>query len=361
MKKTILYLVPILIFWGCVRNFNILGLPDQNTRQIDIPIESDYTPKVEKCIWRANKLAAYTIAFDDARPSHFQVSGPELSKRNMCGTFYIHTKAVVDWQDWQGLADMGHEIGSHTWSHPKMNELPELLQREELARAISDIRGHLRGAPQVPSFAYPYGLFNDQLRQVVRDYHMSARGGGGLNSFGLSDDELTAVKGIGVYPPYDMASIAGWVKKAMGQFAWIIVYFHTVSTSGDSNDTTIPLNLFLQHIDYVAGLRDSLWIATQGEVVNYIKLRRTAETVVELEKTSALRATLRNMPDGLPNSSSMTVKLWLPRNWLNETVIVEDGTSGRVVKISPAEASLLIDVPIMSNIKLSAEARTQVQ
>ncbi|MEL7116703.1 MAG: polysaccharide deacetylase family protein, partial [Pseudomonadota bacterium] len=43
----------------------------------------------------------------------------ELKKRRLRATFYLIGKSVVTWPDIvRRIADEGHEIGNHSWSHP---------------------------------------------------------------------------------------------------------------------------------------------------------------------------------------------------------------------------------------------------
>lgn len=311
----------LLLVLGCERNLEITRSTDDVLLEPNVEFEPGFVPAVEKCHWFDDKTAAYTVSFDDARATHYQVSGPILKQRNICGTFFINTREIVDWSGWQQLADMGHEIGSHSYSHPKMTELTEAQQRTELERAISDIRTHLRGSPPVYSFCYPYGLFNDQLRRVVMDYHITARGGGEVNPNNLSDFELTLVHGTGVYPPFDMAMIAGWVDKAIAKKAWINVYFHAVSAKGDSNETTMPVRYFIEHLDYVERVREKLWIATQGEVAHYIRLHREAKVRVETLDQIGFKISLYNLPDNIPETTQLTFKMTTPVPWRKHKII----------------------------------------
>ena len=39
--------------------------------------------------WKDDRTAAFLLMFDDSWPSHWQVAGPELARREMTATFYI--------------------------------------------------------------------------------------------------------------------------------------------------------------------------------------------------------------------------------------------------------------------------------
>lgn len=350
----LLLISTLVILIGCDRHLGVVA-PEEKPPVVErIAIEAGYTPQAEKCLWYDDRPAAYTIAFDDARSTHYTVSGPALAERKMRGTFFIHTQYITDWTGWQSLVDSGHEIGSHTWSHPKMTEVSEAQQRDDLARAIADIQSHLRGVGRVPSFAYPYGLFNDQVRRVVRQFHASARGGGGLNRPDLSDDELTAVRGVGVYPPFDMPAIAGQVEQAIDQHAWVMVYFHSVSASNDSDYTTIPVERYLEHLDYVKGRSDSLWIAPMGEVTSYLRLRRDAAVRVAQDDSSQLVLTLENLQGEYAGLTPLSVRLNLPAAWNGKQLVIRDEGGAAAAWRSLSPGSVLVQIPHAGQVRIAA-------
>jgi len=227
--------------------------------------------------WKNNKKAAYTIAFDDSRPSHYQVALPELLKRGINGTFYLNTKVIRRWVPWRYMAETGQEIGSHTWSHLRCNQLSEAMFRMELARAIRDLELHIPDVSPVRSFSFQFAAFNDMTQRVVQEYHLSARCGGGINSNAITEEELNNLKGISVCPPYDIDKMNSYVDTTIDSGGWLILFFHTVSAKEESNTDKIPLSLFKKHLDYVCSLRDSLWIAPQGDVAEFIQAREPAK------------------------------------------------------------------------------------
>lgn len=352
-RKSPLFLASVfLLAVSCSRDSNGVG-PGTDSGE-SVPIEEGYLPIIEKCLWSGNKPAAYTVSFDDSRPSHYQLAGPALTERGMKGTFFINTRNIGDnWSGWIELATQGHELASHTYSHPKLTELTEEQQRAELERAIDDIRGHIPGLKSVVSFAYPYGLYNDQIRHLVREYHMAARGGWGLNAATLSDEELTLVHGTGVYPPYDMAVIAAAVDKAVREKAWIMVYFHSVSASGDSTNEIIPLPRYLRHLDDVKGRSDSLWIATMGEVAGYMRLRRDAAVQIHQTGRETLDIALANLQGFYADFVPLTIRLKLPQNWSGLEIVAVCGESRPPIRRESADV-IYIDVPVSEKILLTA-------
>jgi len=311
----------VVILSGCHREKTPLDSWFGISEDSLIPINRDYVAQAQICTWKDDKAAAYTIAFDDARPSHFQISGPELTARGMVGTFNVHTKGVEKWKSWQALFDKGHEIASHTRSHTDLTQLSESDLRQELEVSKYEIESHIRGIEGVPSFTYPMGRFNDTVARIVADYYCSARGRQGINSSTISENDFFQLKGLGVYPPFDMESVNGRVEEAINAKGWILVYFHSVSDQELSDLGTIPLSKFRQHIDFVAGKKDSLWIATQGAVSQYIRLRQKSSLECHVVESKKIQVTLHSESGPCLQRSMLSVSLVLPPTWAQCQVV----------------------------------------
>ena len=63
--------------------------------------------------------------------------------------------AAVTWTEARELVSAGHEIGSHTWSHPVLASLDAAAARTELERSKAVLEDELRRA--VTTLAYPFG------------------------------------------------------------------------------------------------------------------------------------------------------------------------------------------------------------
>jgi oligosaccharide reducing-end xylanase len=107
-----------------------------------------------------NKKGALSLTFDDGYLSQFTSAVPLLSARNLKGTFFLITNWIpgtggVTWDQWRQVAEQGHEIGSHTVTHPDLIELSDSELRRELSESQKAIEMHIPSQFCV-SFAYPY-------------------------------------------------------------------------------------------------------------------------------------------------------------------------------------------------------------
>ena len=80
----------------------------------------------------------------------------------MVGTFFITTGQphLANWQI-RALADAGHEIGAHTFSHADLMKLSDSQLTWELSRVRAELQA-VCGQP-VDFFAYPYGAYDARV------------------------------------------------------------------------------------------------------------------------------------------------------------------------------------------------------
>lgn len=311
-----------------------------------VPINSNYVPTAKICTWKDNKRATYTIAFDDARSSHYQISGPELKKREIVGTFNLDTQEISNWYAWQKLFDEGNEIASHSWSHPRCTELSEEELRLELLLSKVDIIMNIKGISDVISFTYPFGAYNDLVRDIVLEYYLSARGvKKGINASTLTEEEFGMLKSIYVTPPYDINALNNLVQETIQDNGWSIFCFHSVSARDESDVNTIPLSLFRQHLDFVCSMKDSLWIATQSQVVEYMKIRENAHINCHLVNNETIAVTLSNILPFRAYEMKLSFILDMPPSWNNCYLIVKN------LELNISDALLSTENTLLYNIR----------
>ncbi len=83
------------------------------------------------------------------------MSEPEFSKRKL-----------LSWSQIKEMAAYGITFGSHTVSHPKLNELDNNSVSQQLSQSKQTIEDHLGG--DCLHFAYPYGLLNEDTPAFVQ-------------------------------------------------------------------------------------------------------------------------------------------------------------------------------------------------
>lgn len=120
------------------------------------------------------------IAFDDGYKDNFTYAYPILKRYKFQATIFLVTQYIGKkngWSDgseemlsWEEIEEMkreGFSFGSHTHTHPNLLELP----RDKVLSEIRDSKRILeeRLEETISFFAYPYGKFNSQIEEIVKE------------------------------------------------------------------------------------------------------------------------------------------------------------------------------------------------
>jgi len=116
------------------------------------------------------------LTFDDGYADFYSHGLPLLKQNGFTGTLFMTTgwigeegeaKRMLNWRELAEIDQAGIEIGAHTCKHPKLDQLPEKLVREELSVSKRELEDHL--GMQIPGLAYPFGYSNAKVREVARE------------------------------------------------------------------------------------------------------------------------------------------------------------------------------------------------
>jgi hypothetical protein len=81
----------------------------------------------EEFSWPDNAIAAVSLSYDDALNSQLDNAIPALNKYGFKGSFYLSLASPAfksRQQEWQSIANNGHELGNHTINHACRGSLP---------------------------------------------------------------------------------------------------------------------------------------------------------------------------------------------------------------------------------------------
>ena len=134
---------------------------------------------------------AVAVTFDDAYRSVLELGEPILARLGWPATVFVPTDFAgterpmswpgidhwaggefdrelvpMSWEELDGLAARGWEIGSHTCSHPHLTGLEDAVLEDELRRSKSVCEERLGRACE--SIAYPYGDHDARVVEVAR-------------------------------------------------------------------------------------------------------------------------------------------------------------------------------------------------
>lgn len=226
-----------------------------------------------------------TIAFDDAYLEVYRHAIRYLDKVNVKSTVAIaasligktfENRRVVGLKELQDIVKSGHEVASHTLTHPNLSCL-SLKDKEraafEIAASKSELQRFLKR--RVGSFVFPYIKNNvsQPLRLKTRDYYESARVTSErpfFNRIPLKDPY--SIVGFAVMKKYSLPYLNKQIDYAARKKRWLIEVFHLVSNKNTlSSHRPKPYRFFMhiddfkKHIDYI--LSKGVTILTQAEAV----------------------------------------------------------------------------------------------
>lgn len=116
------------------------------------------------------------VTFDDGHEDFYTDALPLLKQRGFTGTLFMTTdwvgfvgygKRMMTWSQLADAVQDGAEIGAHTRSHPKLDQLTETQLRDELCVSKSLLEDNLGTA--ITGVAYPFGYSSPQVRQIARN------------------------------------------------------------------------------------------------------------------------------------------------------------------------------------------------
>jgi peptidoglycan/xylan/chitin deacetylase (PgdA/CDA1 family) len=135
---------------------NLIALPDDIVNSDAATITSVRTPS-----------SVVAMTFDDGpHPTHTPRLLDMLRERGISATFYLIGNRVVEYpQIARRIAEEGHEIGNHSWSHPFLDRLSDAAVTNEIDQTTNAIF-QVTGRPPV-TFRPPYGAFTRRQRTAL--------------------------------------------------------------------------------------------------------------------------------------------------------------------------------------------------
>jgi peptidoglycan/xylan/chitin deacetylase (PgdA/CDA1 family) len=215
------------------------------------------------------KNTVVSLTFDDGDADNYTVRSV-LSENNLHATFYIisgfsGTDGFMTEGQLRGLYKDGNEIGGHTVDHKKLSEVRGADLRHEVCQNRIDL---LNYGFDVVSFAYPFGYYDAESKQMVIDC--------GYNNARVVTD------GPDIIPPGDAYALQAMpyivkdvrlpkmlryitqVEDAGG--GWVIFVFHHICDKCDHYAT--DMETFKQFAQWLKESQvNGLVVKTVGEVV----------------------------------------------------------------------------------------------
>lgn len=176
-----------------------------------------------------------SFSFDDAPVSSWRVGAPMLEDAGWRATFYLAGGLVVsgepelDIMPAEGCADLaarGHELGCHTYAHPKLSTLSKAALGADLdrnGRFLKDFDG--RAARR--NFAVPYTMVSPFKQPMLRARYRTSRGGRpGINR---GPTDLHCLSSVELHRDFfDLDRFNGYFDDLARAPGWLIFFTHYI-------------------------------------------------------------------------------------------------------------------------------------
>lgn len=168
-----------------------------------------------------------TTSWDDGTISDLKLA-ELLDKHGIEGTFYISRSSTHNLLQQEDIAaiDKKFEIGAHTMNHPDLTRVSSSQVGKEIKGSktyLEDLLGH-----PISMFCYPYGKYNDDLREMVKSHGFSGARTcepGGLSLprdpyrwhitlFASNDSPLMALKIYWKFRLWKISGLLDWESRA---------------------------------------------------------------------------------------------------------------------------------------------------
>ena len=264
---------------------------------------------------------AYAV-IDDAYAQVRRGQGADTDEIN----YHNNTVDTTTWEDFKAYGAEGHEIASHTVTHPRLAVLDEANLRYELEQSKADIRKFM-GEEYTFSAECPYGTEDERVMEYAHPVYPALRNRmpapylDELNRAsqrppGASDQEYVQWQ-RGPVTSIGMEEMKSWVDTCLAhRNIWLVLVFHGVDGIGWEPRTGAELE---EYFSYMKEREDALWIATFADVTKYLRERKAAKVRSEMQAdamvvqvSSALDAAVYDVP--------LTLKTYVPESWKATTL-----------------------------------------
>ena len=159
--------------------------------------------------WADDRKSAFTFTYDDGYITQYQYVKPILDSFGFKGTFFVITGSMNEdlpgvwrygtWKQFREMALEGHEIGSHTVTHPYLTQIANGDYRTagtliyELLQSRSLIETKIPNQKSI-TMAYPFFIYNSNVKKETEFYYEGGRGGSFIpNNASLADSQFYSI------------------------------------------------------------------------------------------------------------------------------------------------------------------------
>lgn len=271
---TIVLAITILPVVGVFNSFHAdLGKAD--ARKIE-NVQSLYERPQDKQPLKPFDKPIITVTFDDGWESVYTDALPILQRDGIPTTQFIiagnfDDPGYLSYDQVKSLHAAGHEIGSHTMSHPDLTKISDSQLVQELANSQATLNTI---QPNVVDFAIPYGSVNDHSLAYVKRYYRSARGSDGEKTFDpalsintKANFDRYNIGAFSVTRDTSLATLKSYIDYTIAHNGWLVLAYHQINDDTKDN-YGVSEEDFKQQMDMISKM--NIRIAPEGAVLDAV-------------------------------------------------------------------------------------------
>ena len=244
--------------------------------------------------------------------------------------FHDNPVDTTTWEDYKAYTAQGHEIASHTVTHPRLAVLDEVNLFYELEQSKADIQKFL-GEKYTFSAECPYGTENQRVMEYAHKIYPALRNR-------MPEPYLDELNRSSKRPPgkstkeyvqwqrgplsnVSMEVMKSWVDTCIvNSNIWLVLVFHGIDGIGWEPRTGAELE---EYFNYMNERKAYLWIATFADVTKYIRERRNA-VITSVVRDATIVVNISSDLDPTVYDVPVTLKTYVPMAW--KTTVLNNKT-----------------------------------
>jgi peptidoglycan/xylan/chitin deacetylase (PgdA/CDA1 family) len=308
--------------------------------------------------WPDDRQSAFSFTFDDGCMTQYTYAAPILDTFKFKGTFFVISGTLTDnlpaidrngtWNQFRLLSLEGHEIGSHTVTHPDLTTLPvgdtsvpgtllyELFQSKKTIN--EKIPNQKCTVLSYPDLAYDSSVYTNSSL-----FYEAARSGGGSPvdaALGgqefyrtVAYEELFNVPRNSTLDDLDeLTDFENYVDRSIGMGKWGMIEIHEVVPFTQIPQLVVNGEWYPMSTEWLTSLCQRLkqksdsnlvWVETMGNVSRYEHERQVFQWDVLTETASQMQIHAYDTLNDDIYNYPLTVDISIPPDW--EKVIVNQG------------------------------------
>lgn len=307
--------------------------------------------------WKDFKTAAVSYTFDDNLPGQQSTALPLFDKYGYKITFFTVTTGAAganpNWTNIKKASDNGHDISSHSVSHPQ-NLATTSNEENEYSSSKNII---IQNVPSTKCQTIAYPNCNIGTISLMQKYFIAGRVCDG-QIMGKTPSDFWRLSSIITGSTGSVNTESTWngkVTSAKSSGGWCVFLTHAIDNeSGYSPTSSSELT---KHLTFMNTNKADYWVGTFTNVVKYIK-ERNALNLTEVTVTAdSLRITPTDNLDNAIYDAALTIRRKLPTNW-TEAKVYQGSTlvTSSIVTISNVKYVVFDVVPDKGVYTLSNKA-----